>query len=99
MPARSPSTSWVSVSPALGSNSGNGIYINNDMNNVEVRNGSVKNFFQGINSQFSGKNHRLANLKASGCNIGIRGCAAGIIIRGCEASGNSNSRYRNTPHQ
>jgi hypothetical protein len=72
-----------------GTNSGNGIYINDNMNNVEVRNGSVKNFFQGINSQFSGKNHRLANLKASGCTTGIRGCASGIIISGCEASGNS----------
>jgi parallel beta-helix repeat protein len=75
-----------------GPSGGNGIYINSDLNNVEVRNGSVKGFSNGIYSPASnGKSHRLANLRVSGCNFGISDGSFGTIITGCQAANNTHT--------
>jgi hypothetical protein len=65
--------------------SSTGIFINPGLMNVEVRNGEITKFDNGISSMAGGSNHRLATLKVTGCNIGIRGDADGIIITGCQA--------------
>jgi parallel beta-helix repeat protein len=75
-----------------GAAAGDGIHINSGMRQVEVRNGNIQGFNQGygIYSTFAseGRSHRLANLKVQTCYMGIVGDANGIIITGCEASGN-----------
>lgn len=78
-----------------GSSSGYGIYINNAMNNVEVRNGAVKNFNVGIDGS-AGVNRRLANLRVSGCAYGINDLSSSAIITGCQATNNTNTGIRST---
>lgn len=70
------------------SSSGDGIHIGAAIN-VEVRNGAVSNFTRGVYSDWAagGFNHRLANLRASYCGIGIYGSVSGIIVSGCQAVG------------
>ena len=74
--------------------SGVGIFINY-CQNVEVRNGHVKQFNKGLSDaipdQFhtAGLNHRIANLKVSGCGTGISCCAFGTVITNCQAAFNS----------
>jgi parallel beta-helix repeat protein len=72
---------------------GYGIVINYSLRNVEVRNGQVKSFDTGVWSRPSGNNHRLVDLKVSGCSTGIRGDADGIIITGCQLSANTDGIY------
>ena len=83
-----------------GSTVGNGIYINPGMNNVEVRNGSVKGFLIGLNGDYTGdaisQNHRFANLKVSDCGYGISVSIWGGIITGCQANNNTNGIYLNS---
>jgi hypothetical protein len=66
-----------------------GIHINAGLKNVEVRNGQIKNFYRGINSPPGGSNHRLANLRVSGCSFGISCYAESSVITGCQATGNT----------
>jgi parallel beta-helix repeat protein len=64
-----------------------GIYVTGE--NVEVRNGSVRNFNRGIYS--AGTSHRLANLKISNCGLGIYlNSSYGSIITNCQAYNNTN---------
>jgi parallel beta-helix repeat protein len=84
-----------------GSSSGTGVYVNSGVNNVEVRNGSVKSFLTGIISDFSGagsasKSHRLANLKVSGCGTGIKVSMHGPIVTGCQATNNTIGFHANS---
>jgi nitrous oxidase accessory protein NosD len=70
------------------SSSGDGVRIGASIN-VEVRNGAVSNFTNGIYSDYyvGGYTHRLVNLRASFCGVGIFGSADGIIVSGCQAAG------------
>jgi hypothetical protein len=70
---------------------GHGIAVNSNVNNVEVRNGSVKNFYYAISAGYgaSGSNYRLANLKTSGCKTGIVVNLNGGTITGCQSSNNN----------
>jgi hypothetical protein len=65
---------------------GDGVHIAGG-GNVEVRNGVVSNFANGIYSFWGagGDNHRLINLRVSGCGTGIYGSGDGIIVLGCQA--------------
>lgn len=69
---------------------GTGIFISAGINNLEVRNGNVANFYYGI-FYSDGRNQRFANLKVRSCNSAIYGYGAtdGFIVTGCEVTNNS----------
>ncbi len=71
-----------------GSSSGTGVNISSGINNVQVRNGAVKNFSTGVNAAPNGSNRHLANLMVSGCHTGIHDTSSTSIITNCQASGN-----------
>ena len=76
-----------------GSGTGTGIYMS-DRANVEVRNGTVRNFGDcGIHEySYNGKNHRIIGVRASGNGwAGIRLCGSGHLVKDCTASDNNYS--------
>jgi hypothetical protein len=60
-------------------------------NNVEIRNGTVRGFYSGVEENFAaGNNHRVFNMRATnntGSGICLNG--NGHMIRNCTATGNS----------
>jgi parallel beta-helix repeat protein len=69
-----------------------GIYMNGCAN-VEVRNGTVRDFYRGIHEDsFSGGQHRVINVRAmSNEDYGIRLYAYGHVVKGCTAAENSST--------
>lgn len=72
-----------------GSGSAYGVYMR-VKDNVEIRNGTVRNFFRGIyESDSSGKNHRVINLRAvSNGRDGIHLKGSGHLVKDCTANDN-----------
>jgi len=73
--------------PGPKAESGVGINHIGNVKNVEVRNGHVKNFHDGLYSG-AGQSHRFTNLKVRSCVNGIYALSQGTIISGCEATDN-----------
>lgn len=56
-------------------------------NNVEVRNGTVRGFMNGINANSSGSaNHRIINLRGYGNNLGVGLVGRGHLVKNCTFS-------------
>jgi len=73
-----------------GSGGGSGIYMNL-RSNVEIRNGTVKDFYSGINEVNVGQNHRIINVRVVGNrSIGISLAGDGHLVKDCTVSGNDN---------
>ena len=77
-----------------GPGSGNyyGVYMQGGRNNVEVRNGTVREFFNGVYEPNSaGKNHRVINIRAiSNSYVGIALSGVSCLVKDCTVSGNAN---------
>lgn len=78
------------IGPGSGTNYG--IYMNG-RSNVEIRNGTVRNFYRGIyEGDTSGKDHRIINVRAVSNGIsGIYLDGSGHLVKDCMASDNGNS--------
>lgn len=76
-----------------------GIYMNG-RSNVEVRNGTVRNFSTGIGEEStSGIGHRVIGVRAvSNANSGIHLVGKGHEVRGCTASNNATSASGSTAY-
>jgi len=60
-----------------------------DCRNVEIRNGTVRDFYYGIRTYGSGNDHRIVNVRAvSNTVYGIYLSASGCQVRDCTASAN-----------
>lgn len=64
-----------------------GIYISSGLNNIEVRNGTLKNWFRGIYTD-GGSSHRIINIRAEGNTNGINLNGFSHLIKGCTTSNN-----------
>jgi hypothetical protein len=74
-----------------GSGSGTGISMTGSQN-VEIRNGTVRGWNYGIfESGAGGLAHRIINVRAEGNTQGIRLYGNGHLIKGCNASNNTNT--------
>ena len=63
-----------------------------ECSNVEVRNGTVRDFYRGITTYSTGSDHRIINIRAvSNTVYGIYLATAGCMVRDCTASGNGNT--------
>ncbi|MHC4394505.1 MAG: right-handed parallel beta-helix repeat-containing protein [Planctomycetota bacterium] len=76
----------------IGSAINNGVYMRMK-NNVEIRNGTVRNFDRGIyESDTSGKNHRIINVRAASNDLdGIHLKGSNHLVKDCTVSGNGTS--------
>jgi parallel beta-helix repeat protein len=73
-----------------GSGNGSGIYMAS-RSNVEIRNGTIRDFFTGILEANIGRNHRITNVRAVGNRYrGISLTGEGHLVENCTASGNEN---------
>ena len=62
-----------------------------ECSNVEVRNGTVRDFYRGITTYSTGSDHRIINIRAvSNTVYGIYLATAGCMVKDCTASGNGN---------
>ena len=69
-----------------GSTGGTGISMTN-RKNVEIRNGTLRNFASGIyESSIDARGHRLSNIRTKFCNSGIWLCGETHQIDGCNTS-------------
>jgi hypothetical protein len=60
--------------------------------NVEIRNGTVRGFQTGVFEQgFTGTKHRAINVRATGNNNGIHFVGDNHLIKGCNASNNTDT--------
>jgi parallel beta-helix repeat protein len=75
-----------------GTNSGGfGVYMY-ERNNVEVRNGTVRNFSgDGIGEYGSGANHRVVNVRVFNNSQGIRLYSSNNLVKDCTAANNLHS--------
>lgn len=81
-----------------GNNTGSGIYMT-DRINVEIRNGTIRNFSYGINDDYilmvsngTSTNHRVIGVRAmSNVNFGIKLYGPNNEVRDCSASNNGTS--------
>ena len=63
-----------------------------ECSNVEVRNGTVRDFYRGITTYSTGSDHRIINIRAvSNTVYGIYLATAGCMVKDCTASGNGNT--------
>jgi len=73
-----------------GSNAGNysGILLTSDKSNVEVRNGTVSNWWSGVEQYNSstGTNHRVIGIRANGNTYGVWLGGSNHLIKGCTAT-------------
>ncbi len=82
----------------IGNNTGSGIYMT-DRTNVEIRNGTIRNFYYGINDYYnpmtsngSSTNHRIIGVRVlSNVKFGIKLYGPNNEVRGCTASNNGTS--------
>lgn len=76
-----------------GAGSGNGITISGVLHNVEIRNGTVRNFVDGIGAYFVDPPemcHRVINVRLIGnTGKGISLAGSGHVIKGCTAYDNN----------
>lgn len=73
----------------IGSSAGYAFYIT-EQTNVEIRNGTIRNFYTGIYEySSSGANHRIINVRAfSNNSYGIRLSGNGHLVKDCTSAGN-----------
>lgn len=77
---------FVLTGPGSGTYSG---ITMNDRSNVEIRNGTVTNFYRGVAEVNAGKNHRVTNIRVSGNkSAGIFLTGYGNLVKDCTASEN-----------
>ncbi len=76
----------------IGSGTNSGVYMRMK-NNVEIRNGTVRNFERGIyESDTSGKNHRVINIRTSSNSLdGIHLKGSNHLVKDCMVSDNGTS--------
>jgi len=73
------------------SGTGNGIYMN-DRSNVEIRNGTIRDFISGIRENDDGFGHRVINVRAvSNASHGICLFGHGHLVKGCTVKDNGYS--------
>ena len=77
-----------------GSGGGSGIYMNL-RSNVEIRNGTVRDFYHGIIEANIGQNHRVINVRAVGNRLeGISLAGDGHLVKDCTVSDNEHLGIR-----